>query len=105
MIRLRRLLALVLLALAFALGQQALQLHELAHALEAVQYPAHGKLPAPDSCPKCFALAHLVGAAPSWTAPVAVAEAGTTSIALFTPTPAPARTVVHAQSRAPPVLS
>ncbi len=104
MIRLRRILALVVLALAFALGQQALELHELAHALDAVKDPAHGKLPAPDSCPKCFAFAHLMGAAPSWTAHSALAEAGT-SIALFTSTPAPARTVVHAQSRAPPGLS
>lgn len=104
MIRTRRLVALALLALALLLGQQAAALHELGHAIQATQDPANGKYPAPDTCEKCFAFAHLTGAPPAWAPPPSLAcvEA---AIAGFAYTPAQSRTVVAARSRAPPSLS
>ncbi len=102
--QLRRLALAFSLALALLLGQQAATLHALGHAIEATQDSGHSKHPAPDSCEKCFAFAHLTGAAPSWVPPTGIEDIQA-ALARFVFTPAQSRTVVTARSRAPPSIS
>lgn len=104
MMPLRRLGFAFALALALLLGQQAATLHALGHAIEATQDSGHSKHPVPDTCEKCFAFAHLTGAAPSWVPPTGVEDIKA-SLERFIFTPAQSRTVVTARSRAPPSIS
>jgi hypothetical protein len=99
----RRFWAGAFLALAIAFSQYAAVLHELGHAIEHVSHPAKHHAPGSDSCDQCSAYSPFFGSAPASVAHLAIDLAGV-ALLLFVLLPAPARTVVTARSRAPPVL-
>jgi hypothetical protein len=96
--------ACLLLLFAFAMGQGAVVLHDLEHAVNRIHADSRHSLPAPDNCSKCSAMAQLSGAAPAFVAAVAL-SVPRPEHALFTSTPAQSRTVVSSRSRAPPSAS
>jgi hypothetical protein len=97
----RRLFHACLLALALLLGQQAAQLHDLAHAIQRVQTGSQDQHPGSDTCGKCSMYAPFSGGAPSFIAAVLPAPASiVTAFSSFLP--AQSRTVVSSRSRAPP---
>jgi hypothetical protein len=101
MMRSRRLLHAILLALALLLGQQAAQLHALSHAIGSIQQGSQDQHPGSDTCDKCSLYAPFSGAASSFVAPLIVLAAAIIA-ALASCLPALSRTVVHSRSRAPP---
>lgn len=99
--RARRLIHVCVLALALFLGQQAAQLHDLAHAIQRVQTGSQDQHPGSDTCDKCSMYAPFSGAAASFVALVLPAPASIlTAFSSFIP--AQSRTVVSSRSRAPP---
>jgi hypothetical protein len=99
--RLRNIGFLLWLALALAMGQQAAVLHDLTHAVKRIDADSKDQHPPPDTCEKCSTFAKFSGALPGFTAAF-VLESAPWVAALFVPTPAQSRTVVHSRSRAPP---
>ena len=97
----RRLAPAFFLALALLLGQHGAQLHDLSHALQAVQQGSQDSHPASDTCDKCSLYAPFSGAVSSFIAVVAALSAAIIA-ALASFLPALSRTVVHSRSRAPP---
>jgi hypothetical protein len=89
------------LALVFAIGQQAVLLHDLSHAFERVRTDSQDQQPHSDHCDKCSAFAQLAGAAPAFVSVVALPAAAPVAPRVSS-TPAQSRTVIHALSRAPP---
>ncbi|HEX4330878.1 MAG TPA: hypothetical protein VH040_01960 [Usitatibacter sp.] len=100
---LRGLFASLWLALALLVGQQAAQLHDLGHALKAVQGETQDQHPGSDKCDKCSLYAPFSGAAASFV-PILVAVSVAIIAALAISLPAISRTVVFSRSRAPPSL-
>lgn len=97
----RHLIHACLLSLALFLGQQAAQLHDLAHAIQRVQTDSQDQHPGSDTCDKCSMYAPFSGAAASFVALVLPAPASiVTAFSSFLP--AQSRTVVSSRSRAPP---
>ena len=95
--------SLLLVVLAFAMGQHAALLHELAHALDRVSHQ-DPKLPAPSACADCGLVAQLTGM-PGSTAPVVAPHAADLVPALYQPTGIVARATVAFDSRGPPQVS
>jgi hypothetical protein len=100
---LRRLAALLGLAFALLVGQQAAALHDLGHATERLSHKQDSK-PGPSTCDQCFACAELsgaVGATPPSIPPVDAVHA------LFAPAleqGVAAAPRLAFRSRAPPTL-
>jgi len=99
--RLQRLFLSLFLALGLLLGRQAAQLHDLSHAIGAIQQGPQDQHPGSDSCDKCSLYAPFWGAAASFVVPVIVL-CGAIIAAFPAYLPALSRTVVHSRSRAPP---
>jgi len=97
----RRLAPALFLVLALLLGQNAAQLHDLSHALQAVQQGSQDSHPGSDTCDKCSLYAPFSGAAAGFIAAVVALTAAIVA-ALASFLPALSRTVVHSRSRAPP---
>jgi hypothetical protein len=101
MIRLRRFWILALLALAFAVGQHAAQLHDLGHAVQTLHSDSKDFHPGSVQCDKCFAYAQL-GSGAAAHVPVLPAVFVASPEFSVSSTPAQSRTVIYARSRAPP---
>ena len=95
--------SLLLLVLAFAMGQHAALLHGLAHAVDQVSHQ-DPKLPAPSACADCGLAAQLTGM-PGASAPLVALQAADLVPALFQPTGIVARATVAFDSRGPPQAS
>jgi hypothetical protein len=94
---------LVLLVLAFAMGQQLALLHGLGHAVEKVTHKSDSKAPSQAACVDCGLAAQLTGlpGTPPATAPLQVAGI---VVALFLAVGIAARPPIVVRSRGPPSL-
>ncbi|HET7731835.1 MAG TPA: hypothetical protein VFK48_17575 [Usitatibacter sp.] len=99
---LRRLALLLCLAFALAIGQQAMLLHGMAHAVEKMAQKGDPK-PATSACEQCALAAQPLGAPGAGLPPVAIA-AGHVAALPAASTEAPPRPRIVFLSRAPPVL-
>ena len=96
---LRRILFASWLALAIVLGQQAVVLHDIAHATGHKQESTPGKT----ACDKCFACAELSGAMAASIIPVAVTDSTHSLPASRGRAAASAATWLAYRSQAPPL--
>jgi len=89
------------LALALVVGQQALLLHDLAHASEKLSQK--DSKPAPAKCDQCFACAQLAGGAPATVPTVPAVTCGIDGVAHVEQVALAAALLAY-RSQAPPVL-